>query len=495
MVWLGAASLSDQNRISTGTALSENAAPPWTESVLLVCILLSTLAVLVPWWRLATFPYQIDYGEGLMLEGALSLRLDKPLYPATSGLPVVLHVYGPLAYAATAATLNPARVSFTGGRVLILLCAFSVSAVIAILLRRWTESLRTALAFGLILLTIPAFRFWTYLLRADLIGITLSISGLALYALKPRYKHWSVPFFTAALLCKYSLLAAPLGVLSHLLIRRQLKDAIRFAALLGLACGAAFEALQIKSGGGFAFHMFSTHPDPYSLTQLGALTAVVWFSAPVVTGLALFHVLQRIRSGEPDLPSMYFISASITSFTAGKQGSTTNHFLEWMVAACLCAGMGFALVMLRHPRRFLPVTVGLVLSIAAGVLIQSRPSQQPYAELSECSGIYDYVASTNSRRVLSQSLGPLLLSGKPVLLTDPFVYGQLVQRGIWSDSALVDLVSERYFGAILTTADPAHVEGADTIWPPSLLEAMGHHYHAVKKFHCRDSSVILEPKP
>lgn len=382
---------------------AENAVPRKAESLLSVCAVLGTAAVLVNRWCLATFPYQVDYGEGLMLEGALSLRQGRPLYPAASQLPVVLHVYGPLAYAATAATLRPGHISFTSGRVLVLLCALGLSTATAGMLRRWAGSLRIGVAFGLILLTMPAFRFWTYLLRADLIGVAMSVSGLALFALKPRYKHWSVIFFTAALFCKYSLLAAPVAVFLHLLLTRQFKDAARFVMLQGLACGAVFAVFQIKTGGGFAFHIFSTHPDPHSFAQLVALTGLVWLSAAIVTGMALFHVLRKI---------------------------------------------------------------------------------------------YNYVANANSPRVLSQSLGPLLLSGKPVLLTHPFVYGQLVQHGIWSDSGLVRLVNEHYFDVILTTVDPAHVRAADgNIWPPSLWEAMGRHYRVVKSFRCRDSSLILEPGP
>jgi hypothetical protein len=472
----------------------EKLPPRKAESLLLVCTLLGTLAVLIPCWRLATFPYQIDYGEGLMLDGALSLRQGRPLYPVPSEFPIVLHDFGPLAYAATAATLRLSHTSFTEGRMLILFCALAVSGLIAALLRRWSGSLQIALAFGLILLTLPAFRFWTYLLRADLIGIAITLSGLALVALKPRYLNWSVLFFVAALFCKYTLVAAPLAVFSYLLITRQVKDAARFAIFLSLTCVAAFAVLQVKTGGGFAFHMFSTHSDPYSLAKFVALAGLVWFSAPVVTGLALFHVIRGLGSRAADIPALYFITASITSLTAGKLGSTTNHCLEWMAAACLCAGMGYAAVKSQHPRRLLPITVGLVVSIAVSVFVQSRPSSQPYAELSGCAGIYGYVASTSSPRILSQSLGPLLLAGKPVLLSDPFIYGQLVQHGKWPDSTLVRLVNERYFDAILTTVDPSHMQsGEESIWPASLLEAMSRQYHVVKSFHCRDSSLILEP--
>jgi hypothetical protein len=98
--------------------------------------------------------------------------------------------------------------------------------------------------------------------------------------------------------------------------------------------------------------------------------------------------------------------------------------------------------------------------------------------------------------VLSQSLGPLLLTGKPVLLTDPFVYGQLVEHGRWSDSALVQQVKEQYFGLIIVNVDPEHLQtGEFSIWPKSLLDALGHNYHVAKHFNCRDSSQMLEPKP
>ena len=94
--------------------------------------------------------------------------------------------------------------------------------------------MRIALSFGLILLTLPGFRFWTYLLRSDLIGIVFSLSGLALFVSKPKYKYWSIFFFAAALFCKYSLLAAPLAVLLHLFLTSQFKAAVRFVTLLAL---------------------------------------------------------------------------------------------------------------------------------------------------------------------------------------------------------------------------------------------------------------------
>jgi len=481
--------------VASGPRTSVNA-PRWTEFPLISCLALGWLFWLFAWVPLATFPYQIDYGEGLMMEGAMCIRQGRALYPAVNGFSGVIHVYGPLAYAAAAATLPADGVSFTVGRFLMLLCTVAISAMIAVMLWRRTHSMRLGVAFGLLLPLVPAFRFWSYLLRADLIGIAISIAGLMLYATKPKYAHWTIPFFVTALFCKYSLLAAPFAVFLHMIAKRRAVDAVRFAVILGLSCESLFLLLQRKTAGAFAFHMFSTHPDGYSLTQFFHLAALAWLGAPVVTGLAGYYIVSRLGSGEADLASLYFVSASINSLTAGKPGAATNHFLEWMIAACMCAGLGYAALRSRYPRRMVQISLILGFSVLLAVVMQNRPASQPFSELSECAGAYQYVAQSRSSRVLSQSLGPLLLTGKPVLLTDPFVYGQLVEHGRWSDSALVQQVKEQYFGLIIVNVDPEHLQtGEFSIWPKSLLDALGHNYHAAKHFNCRDSSQMLEPKP
>ncbi len=430
-----------------------------------------------------------------MLEGALRVRQGQPLYPAPSGLPIVIHVYGPIAYAVEALALGHG-LSFLGGRVLVLLCSLAISVLISTLLCHRTHSVPVALAFGLVLLTIPAFRFWLYLLRADLIGIVFLLAGLSLYALKPRYLLWSTPFFSAALFCKYSLVAAPIALILHLCLRRQYKIAMRFAMLLATLCGVAFWLLQVNSSGGFAFHMLSTHYDTYRFAQFFGLMGLVWLSAPVITGLALFHVEQSFSLTDPDLATLYFLVACVTSLTAGKLGSTTNHFLEWMVAACLCAGMGYARMEADRPRFLSPLALALSISILVSAGLQTRAALRPDPELSGCVGAYEYVLNSKSSRVLSQSLGLLLLTGKPVILTDPFAYGQLVRHRVLSDGSLMHAIDERYFDLIVTSVDPENAgsRGSD-IWPPSLLQAMGRQYHLVKRFDCRDGSVMLEPRP
>jgi hypothetical protein len=464
------------------------------ERVLLICVVLGTLLVIFRSVPLIVSPYQIDYGEGSMLDGALCIRHSQPLYPNPFAFPVVLHMYGPVAYAAAASVLRGGAASFPAGRLLILMCSVAVSLLLGVIMRRLTGSWWIGLSFGFLLLTLPAFRFWLYLFRADLIGVILSTTGIALYLLSEKRWYWSVPFFGLALFCKYSLLAAPAAVFCHLILSRHVKRGFVFAAGLGAASTLAFMVLQVKTGGWFAFHMFSTHPDRYSLMQFFALGAVVSASAPVVTALAAWYAAQDFRGGRHSFPPIYLAASSITALTAGKLGSTTNHFVEWMVACCLCAGMGYFLLLSKYAARAVPITLLLSASVLVGTIAQSQPQLQPSGELAECGGAYQYVSNSSSSRVLSENLGPLLVAGKPILVSDPFAYSQLVKHGLWPDRRVEELVSERYFGLIVMSYDPSQirVRGSDK-WPESLVSAIDRNYRTVNRFTCRDAGVMLEP--
>ena len=467
---------------------------PRAERLLLICLVLGTLLVILRSLPVIVTPYQIDYGEGLMLEGALRIRHSLPLYPDPFVFPVVMHEYGPIAYAAAASVLPHGAASFPAGRFLVVLCSIAVSLLLGTTLQRLTGSWWIGLSFGFLLLTLPAFRFWLYLLRADVIGAVFSMMGIALYLLNEKRQLWSIPFFGFALFCKYTLVAAPVAVFIHLILNRKTKRAFVFAVGLGVASALAFMVIQVKTGGWFATHMFSMHPDLYSLSHFFGLAAVVSASAPVVTGLAVWYAALDFRAEKWSFPPIYLAASSITALTAGKLGANTNHFVEWMVACCMCAGMGYLRLLSKHPARAVPVTVLLSASALVGVVTQNQLQLLPPGDLVECGSAYGYVSHSASSRVLSESLGPLLLAGKPILVSDPFVYGQFVKRDLWPDRRVEELVDKRYFGLIVMSYDPSqNGDRHSDIWPDSLANAIHRSYQTVGRFRCRGASVMLEP--
>jgi hypothetical protein len=484
-----AVALSDNWQTTPG----ESCAVLKAQKALLICALIGSFLAIVGTIPLISSPYQIDYGEGLILDGALRIRHSQPLYPNPYVFPVVLHVYGPLAYAATAAVLPGGAASFPAGRRLILTSSLGLSLLLGSILRRLTGSSWIGFAFGLLLLTLPAFRFWLYLLRADVIGVLFSAVGIALYLYKEKWWYLGIPFFGLAVFCKYSLVAGPVAVFLHLLLNRKFKQGFRFLSAVSFVCAIAFAVLQGRTGGWFAFHMFSTHPDRYSVVQFFGLAALTWASAPVVTALAIWFVVQDVRTGRRSFPSVYFAASTLTALTAGKLGSTTNHFMEWMFASCMCAGLGYSLLLSKYPRKGWPITIFLSASVLIGVVAQSKPAMTS-RELAECDKAYGYVRHSLFKRILSENLGPLLVAGKPVLVSDPFVYGQSVAHGKWPDREVEQLINKKYFDLIVREDDPtaARLRGSD-IWPGALVNAIGQNYGVVARFTCRDAGVILEP--
>jgi hypothetical protein len=464
------------------------------EKTLLVCAVLGAFLAVLRSVPLIVSPYQIDYGEGLMLEGALRIRHSQPLYPNPFAFPVVLHEYGPVAYAAAASVLPSGAASFPAGRLLILICSVAVSLLLGATLRRLTGSWWIGLSFGFLLLTLPAFRFWLYLLRADVIGIVFSMTGIALYLLNEKKWYWSIPFFGLALFCKYTLLAAPVAVFIHLILNRKVKQSFAFAAGLGGASTLAFMVLQVKTGGWFASHMFSIHPDRYAPMQFFALAAVVSASSPVVTALAAWFVIQDFRGRGRSFPPIYLAVSSITALTAGKLGASTNHFVEWMVACCMCAGLGYSLLLSKYAARAWPVTALLGAAVLAGIAAQDRPALQPSRELAECGSAYRYVSNLPTSSVLSESLGPLLVAGKPILVSDPFVYDQFIKRGLWPDSQVEELLNERYFGLIVMSYDPSRLKAPGSgAWLEPFAAVIERNYRVVGRFDCRDARFMLAP--
>jgi hypothetical protein len=225
------------------------------------------------------------------------------------------------------------------------------------------------------------------------------------------------------------------------------------------------------------------------------LTGLAWASAPVVTALALWHVSENIRILGRSFPAVYFVTSTVTSLSVGKLGATTNHLIEWMVASCLCAGMAYLTMEKTSPRRIMPVTLMLSVSVLAGTVIQSLPSHQPLRDLTDCGKAYAYVRDSRSSQILSQNLTALLIGEKPVLVSDPFAYGQFVTHGIWPDRKVEQLVSQRYFGLIVLASDPAEMSlHGSTVWSRWFVDAVRENYQIKARFSCRDTAVMLEPQ-
>jgi len=492
---------------------------------LLVCLIGMGLSAMFQVPR----PYEVDYEEGNVLNACLRLLEGQNPYPPPDQLPSALNPYGPVAYGILAAPLSASSPSFTPGRIVVFGFSILSAVLIALTIGRAKGNWRVALLFGPLYLSFPVVQDWMFLLRVDFIGVAFSLTGLYLFAIavgdgysssakpaqarigrSPTYDIawlWPVPFFTLAFFTKVTFIAAPVSCVVYLLWTRRLRRAALFLTTLSLLNIAVFLGVQRWSDSWFFFHNFRTHPDPYTLAHLGHMSrGLLAQIVPLLLGVV--YSVRQFRRRRASLFAIYFVVAFMASLTAGKEGSSTNHYLELLAAACVCAGLLFADVLRAigsdgeqkisaRSQRWLGAAL-LTLAVCGVAVLPRRvmPQLEPRrAEFAGCEELYRYVRLHTGRRVLSENTGAVLLAGKPVVVSNPFVYGQLATNGGGSDKPLRELVDARYFDVIILADSTDNFRRVPSlVWSPQLLASIDRQYVPVRQFTCAYGGVAYEPK-
>lgn len=466
------------------------------ERVFFLAVVAGSVSVLAQGLARLAQPHQLNYVEGIILNAAAALQRGEPLYPPPGDSPFIFNQYGPVLYYLVAALLEHFGLSFAPARLLVLLASLAVAGLLSLLLWRWTGSRLLALSFGFLFLILPVGRAWSVLLRPDLLGIALALTGLCVFALLPRLWYWSVPLFAAALAIKFSLIAAPGACLLLLLGRKAWKPAAGLAVGVGVLLGGVFLYAQHTGGGGGVFHLIGTHVAPFYWPRFAMhFSAYLLIHSPL---LLLASPLLGSNSPGRSLALLYLGLAALVGVGIGRGGFDLNHLLELSAALCLCAGLGYAEA--RQQSR-LPsaaaLGLGLTLVLAVGsASVGFRPSQDRI----QCPQLYDFVASHPGQHILSEEIGVLVLAGKPVFLNDPYLYTRMVEQAGWSPEPLNRRVRQRYFDAIILgdDLDALRTRGRPQVsllrgWPAGFLDAVNENYRVTRRFTCTDATVVYEP--
>ncbi len=443
------------------------------------------------------WPFQMDYGEGIILYSAERLNQGLPLYPDPRAYPTVLNPYGPVGYFLVAACVRLGGLTFLYPRLLMLGCGLLVALLLALLIEHWTHNWALAWAFGLFFLTTRATLLWWPLLRVDLLAIALSLAGFLVWLRSPR-RCWplAVLLFALALYVKPTALPAPGACLLSLAAEKEWKRACAFAGLLGGLCLLGLVCMQRWSGGNFFFHVFRSHPDQYTFDNLLHLFAVAQLG---LVSLALFVGTFCFTREKATRPAMFYLVCSfgVAMVTAGKIGSSINHILEPLAAWCIAGGLGCRWLIERQPRpRFLPILGCFcgALTVYQVMLFAGSPTESDF-RYEACTDLYSAVRESPAKNILSENVGALVLAGKPVLLAEPFLLNQMVQHGLLSGEQMERRVNNREFDLMVLDSDPQtlRTDGSDRWWP-RLADAFARNYYAVARFDCKDGNVMLEPR-
>ena len=425
-------------------------------------------------------PFEINYEEGNILNAAARVLQHSSLYPDPRAFPYVLNPYGPVGYWLSALGIRILGLSFRGPRLLVLLAAIGVFFLIAALVKRSGGQWRVGFLLGGLYLCTPVVWYWLPLLRVDFWAIFFSLLGLYFFTRFRRFGWLAGIAFALALLTKPTAMAAPLACVAELVVGRQFRKAFELVGAGAAATGLCGWFM----GGHFLFHLLGTHPDPYEFRQLLTLYASMVEGAFVVVAIVACALASGYRwSDKSRYAWFYFIACCATALTAGKLGSDSNHFLEWTAAIYIVGGITLSDLTKRLPAYGRIFEVGCVATIAAFLVLLPTVLPPVLGEVG-CAGEYAYIAAFPGTRILSEDIGALVLTGKPVLVSNPFVATQLGDSLAWSKGSMAQLAEDGYFDLIFLGGAAHQYKPQSGRWPPALIEAVEQRYSAAAFFQC-----------
>lgn len=469
--------------------------------VLATAAVVCALCALVTVVPRACLPYQVDYEEGNILNAAVRLTHGLSPYPNPHVLPSVINPYGPVLYLLEAGLVKLFGLTFFPGRILVILSGIAIAFLIgSIVLREMRSagvspavarascpSLRApAIAFAALFLCSPFVQFWWPLLRVDLVGLALTLAGLVIFHRDPQRARTAALFFVLAIYTKHTLLAAPAACFLWALLNQQKKSAAKLL-LASVTIGAiAFAAGEIATHGVLFFALFRSHPDPYRWSEYPSALLQIAEANPLLVLLAAILLIGDIHNKRASLPLLYVVTAALAVLTIGKAGSNSNHLLELIAALCVAAGASLKYLLDLHGiRQLIPVAIALLL---AYLVVDYSRSLAFEPRNSDCERVIVLIRQQPRPYILSENTGAVVLAGKTPLVSNPFVYTQLVKYTGWPDNELINMLQRSEIPLVLID------QSRRQQWSKPVMDALHQNYRLSGLYDCRYAGLAFVPK-
>ncbi|MEW6231252.1 MAG: hypothetical protein AB1566_02930 [Chloroflexota bacterium] len=453
----------------------------WSAAFLILIVYLSFTL----WLGLSglLYPYQLDYGEGIMLYQANLIHQGQNIYKGMYGYPYVYANYPPLSMALSALLIPVFGVSYVTGRLFVLAAVLGTAGLAALVIGRASGSGRAAVLAALFFLGSRYVYHWVPLFRNDLLALFFSVAGVYVVWRYPRSRlcFLSVLLFNLSLYTKQSYFAAPLAAWAYLFfVNRRL--ALELAALTVAVGGGLFLYLDARTGGGFAFGLIYSNVNPFYLDLLAAQAMDFLRTHPVLALLGLWYLWVKLTTGEPSLVKnpraeagaigvirkldsdiqqfiqrkslstwdLYLVTGPLTMGLAGKVGAWENYFFEPLFVLSLASGLALArLEDMAAKRPALALALPALLLLQAAAMFHTpavaarmmREDAQANRELAP-------IVASHEGMILSEDVGLLAVNGKEVPYFS-FQYTQLAQTGRWDQSWELGQLRNRGFSQVI----------------------------------------------
>ena len=471
-------------------------------------IALAALGALLAWHfyhfaatatRAVAYPYELDYGEGIVWFQARQLLTGEAFGPIDRFPAVVFH-YTPLFHALSGAAERLGFDGLAAGRMLSLLSTAAMVALIGAIVRHIAlrsggtrrEAAVAAVAAGLTLLVAFPVKVWAPLMRVDMLAFALSIGGIWCGLLAVRrapFVHLAALLFVLAVYTKQTMVAAPAAVFLVLLLHRPRTALLGIATSLAVG-SAALAALTLATDGGFLRHVFLYNVNRIALDRLDWIVSIVTghllLIVAAIIGLAtqapaIRRFVAQRQDAAPEHAEAAMLGAYLVLTTLGialvlKSGSGVNYFIEWIAVLAIFAGIAVHRAIATGPGPAPPVRQLAVIALAVqAALLPVLPYSAGTFD-KRTAGL-DQLAERIRQAdgpIISDDMVLLLRAGRPVLW-EPAIFAELGATGAWDERPFVRLIEQRRF-AMFVTVQQRGGELFDQRYNPAVADAVARAY-------------------
>lgn len=326
-------------------------------------------------WAQYSYPYEIDWYEGVMLDHAMRILDHKPIY-AQPTVEFAAALYQPLSYYAIALFVKVGGISYSSGRLLSILASLGSAGLIGSTAYNFSkEKSSVSIAAGLFLATLDITGYTLTLCRVDALMLFFLLAGCVLLL---RGNTINIILSAIAFACAYFTKQQAvfyLGAAALWLLLADRKNGLWFILTLGTIIGSITFLLQSTTNGWYGYITYYI-PSVKSKTfgWLRMLTAIpyywlrFWAGSFFIVGMYLWtkkdNFVQYLAGKEGLIMILFGTSAAQAAIHRGDQMSYTNVLLP--LAAFIALATVIAVYrshQVRHDTLFFQV--GLLVQLMA----------------------------------------------------------------------------------------------------------------------------------
>ncbi|WEK44550.1 MAG: hypothetical protein P0Y64_07120 [Candidatus Sphingomonas colombiensis] len=450
-------------------------------ALVILLLLFNAGKMLAGSWLALHYPYDLDYGEGIVWQQMRNI-LSGEGYSPLGTYPAIVYHYPPVYHLTTAAIASIlAMDQLIAGRLVSLLSTIASMAFVGMLVlsaipKDESRIVRMGAAAigGLCLASIPTILNWSTLMRVDMLGCALMLGGLLL-SIRAVTRPAAVPFaalaFVLAVYTKQTNIAAPLAALIGLWFVRP-KSAFLLlgcCVMLGLV---ALAALVVESDGGFLRHILLYNVNRLDLSRWRLLVWVLFSQALLVAiaGSAMTRAWRRLtdthaatlrgRVTKDDrsaalLVLMLFmaVNAAMLPLTL-KSGASDNYLIAWSCGIAMFVGLAAA-PMLRAAERGdawpSPILITLFIAALSVAAYRAPPVEIDPATKERMAAVVARIRAS-AKPVISDDMVLLIRAGRPVQY-EPAIAAELAHSNLYDEAGFARMVRRGDFGFFLTRGD------------------------------------------